>query len=122
MPNPNSATLLLIEGLWSIVLTNSHLLMRSIEPQLYNVLHIPPLCVIIAVKVTLRTTVGQNMAVLANAPTILMEDIAVPLDPLNLTVLLDITIPRTMKDNVLLEVEEVLMGVNLSKVKHVLMK
>ena len=62
------------------------------------------------------------MAVLANAPTILVEDIAVLLDPLNLMVLLDITVPRTLKDNVLLEVEEVLMGVNLSKVKHVLMK
>ena len=62
------------------------------------------------------------MAVLANAPTILVEDIAVLLDQLNLTVLLDITVPRTLKDNVLLEEEEVLMGVNLSKVKHVLMK
>ena len=62
------------------------------------------------------------MAVLANAPTILVEDIVVPSDPLNLTVLLDITVPRILKDNVLLEVEEVLMGVNLSKVKHVLMK
>ena len=62
------------------------------------------------------------MVVLATAPTILVEDIAVPLDPLNLTVLLDITIPRTIKDSVLLEVEEVLMDVNLSKVKHVLMK
>ena len=87
--------------------------MRSTEPQLYNVLPIPPLCVIIVVKVTLRTAVGRNMAVLANAPTILVEDIMV---------LLDITVPRTLKDNVLLEVEEVLMGVNLSKVKHVLMK
>ena len=77
---------------------------------------------IIAGKVTLLTAVGQNMAVLANTPTILMEDIAVLLDQLNLTVLLDITVPRTLKDNVLLEVEEVLMGVNLSKVKHVLMK
>ena len=96
--------------------------MRSTEPQPYNVLRIPPLCVIIAVKVTLRTAVGQNMAILANAPTILVEDIAVLLDPLNLTVLLDITVPRTLKDNVLLEVEEVLMGVNLSKAKHVLMK
>ena len=96
--------------------------MRSTEPQPYNVLRIPPLCVIIAVKDTLWTVVGQNMAVLANAPTILVEDIAVPLGPLNLMVLLDITIPRTIKDNVLLEVEEVLMGVNLSKVKHVLMK
>ena len=85
-------------------------------------LHIPPLCVIIAVKVTLQTAVGLNMAVPANVPTILMEDIAVPLDPLNLMVLLDITIPRTIKDSVLLEVEEVLMGINLSKVKHVLMK
>ena len=62
------------------------------------------------------------MAVLANAPTILVEDIVVPPDPLNLTVLLDITVPRTLKDNVLPEVEEVLMGINLSKVKHVLMK
>ena len=62
------------------------------------------------------------MAVLANAPTILVEDIAVPSDPLNLTVLLDITIPRMLKDNVLLEVEEALIGANLSKVKHVLMK
>ena len=62
------------------------------------------------------------MAVLANAPTILVEDIAAPLGPLNLMVLLDTTVPRTLKDNVLLEVEEVLMGVNLSKVKHVLMK
>ena len=62
------------------------------------------------------------MAVLANTPTILEEDIAVLLSLLNLTVLLDITVPRTLKDNVLLEVEEVLMGVNLSKVKHVLMK
>ena len=93
--------------------------MRSTEPQLYNVLRIPPLCVIIAVKDTLRTVVGQNMAVLANAPTILMEDIAVLLDPLNL---MDITVPRTLKDNVLPEVEEVLMGINLSKVKHMLMK
>ena len=96
--------------------------MRSIEPQLYNVLRIRPLYVITAVKVTLQIAVGQNMAVLANAPTILVEDIAVPLGPLNLTVLLDITVPRTLKDNVLLEEEEVLMGVNLSKVKHVLMK
>ena len=96
--------------------------MRSTEPQLYNMLRIPPLCVIIAVKVTLWTAVGRNMAVLANAPTILVEDIVVPLGPLNLTVLLDITVPRTLKDNVLPEVEEVLMGVNLSKVKHVLMK
>ena len=62
------------------------------------------------------------MAVLANAPTILEEDIAVLLDPLNLMVLLDITVPRTIKDNILPEVEEVLMGINLSKVKHVLMK
>ena len=62
------------------------------------------------------------MAALANAPTILVEDIVVLLDPLNLTVLLDTTVPRTLKGNVLLEVEEVLMGVNLSKVKHVLMK
>ena len=77
---------------------------------------------IIAVKVTLQTAVGRNMVVLANALTILVEDIAVLLDPLNLTVLLDITVPRTLKDNVLLEVEEVLMGANLSKVKHVLMK
>ena len=96
--------------------------MRSTEPQLYNVLRIPPLCVIIAEKVTLQTAVGRNMAVLANAPTILVEDITVLLDPLNLTVLPDTTVPRTLKDNVLLEVEEVLMGVNLSKVKHVLMK
>ena len=96
--------------------------MRSIEPQLYNVLRIPLLHVIIAVKVTLQIAVGRNMAVPANAPTILVEDIAVPLDPLNLTVLLDITVPRTLKDNVLLEEEEVLMGVNLSKVKHMLMK
>ena len=62
------------------------------------------------------------MAVLANALTILVEDIAVLLDPLNLMVLLDITVPRTLKDNVLPEVEEVLMGVNLSKEKHVLTK
>ena len=96
--------------------------MRSIEPQLYNVLRIPPLYVIIAVKVTLRTAVGQSLAVLVNALTILVEDIAVPLGPLNLMVLLDITVPRTLEDNVLLEVEKVLMGVNLSKVKHVLMK
>ena len=96
--------------------------MRSTEPQLYNVLRIRPLYVITAVKVTLRIAVGQNMAVLANAPTILVEDIMVLSDPLNLTVLLGITVPRTLKDNVLLEVEEVLMGVNLSKVKHVLMK
>ena len=101
---------------------NSHLLMRLIEPQPYNVLRIPPQCVIIAAKVTLRTAAGRNMAVLANAPIILEEDIAVLLGPLNLTVLLDITVPRTLKDNVLLEEEEVLMGVNLSKVKHVLMK
>ena len=96
--------------------------MRSTEPQLYNVLRIPPLYVIIAEKVTLRTAVGQNMAILANALTILEEDIVVPLGPLNLTDLLDITVPRVLKDNVLLEEEEVLMGVNLSKVKHVLMK
>ena len=96
--------------------------MRSTEPQPYNVLRIPPLCVNIAAKVTLQTAVGRNMAVLANALTILVEDIAVLSDPLNLTVLLDITVPRTLKDNVLLEVEEVLMGVNLSKEKHVLMK
>ena len=96
--------------------------MRSTESQLYNVLCIPPLCVIIAVKITLQTAVGQNMVVQANALTILEEDIAVPLDQLNLTVLLDITVPRTLKDNVLLEEEEVLMGVNLLKVKHVLMK
>ena len=96
--------------------------MRSTEPQLYNVLRIPPPCVIIAVKVTLQTAVGRNMAALANAPIILVEDIAVLLDPFNLTVQLDITVPRTLKDNVLPEVEEVLMGVNLSKVKHVLMK
>ena len=62
------------------------------------------------------------MAIQANAPTILVEDTAVPLDPLNLMVLLDITVPRTTKDNVLLEEEEVLMGINLSKVKHMLMK
>ena len=96
--------------------------MRSIEPQLYNVLRIPQLCAIIAGKVTLQTAVGRNMAVLANALTILVEDIAVPLSPLNLTVLLDIAVLRTLKDNVLPEVEEVLMGANLSKVKHVLMK
>ena len=96
--------------------------MRLTEPQPYNVLRTPPLCVIIAAKVTLQTAAGPNMAVLANAPTILVEDIAVLLDRLNLTDLLDITIPRTLKDNVLPEVEEVLMGVNLSKVKHVLMK
>ena len=96
--------------------------MRSTEPQLYNVLHIPPLCVIIVVKVILQTAVGRNMVVLANALIILVEDIVVLLDPLNLTVLLDITVPRMLKDNVLLEVEEDLMGVNLSKVKHVLMK
>ena len=96
--------------------------MRSTEPHLYNVLRIRPLYVITAVKVTLRTAVGRNMAVLANAPTILVEDIAVPLDPLNLTVLLDITIPRTIKDSVLLEVEEVLVGESLLRVKHVLMK
>ena len=85
-------------------------------------LRIPPLYVIIAAKDTLQTAVGRNMAIPANAPTILEEDIAVLSDPLNLTVLLDITVPRTLKDNVLPEVEEVLMGVNLSKVKHVLMK
>ena len=96
--------------------------MRLIEPQLYNVLRIPPLCAIIAEKVTLLTAVGQNMAVLANAPTILVEDIAVLLGLLNLTDLVDIAVPRTLKDSVLPEVEEVLMGVNLSKVKHVLMK
>ena len=96
--------------------------MRLTEPQLYNVLRFPPLCVITVEKVTLRTAIGQSMVVQANAPTILVEDTAVPLDQLNLTVLLDITIPRTLKDNVLLEVEEVLMGVNLSRVKHVLMK
>ena len=62
------------------------------------------------------------MAIPANAPTILVEDIVVHSDPLNLTVLLDITVPRTIKDSVLLEVEKVLMGVNLSKVKHMLMK
>ena len=62
------------------------------------------------------------MAVLANAPTILVEDIAVLLDPLNLTVLLVITVPRALKDNVPPEIEEVLMDVNLSKVKHVQMK
>ena len=81
-------------------------------------LRIPPLCVIIAVKVILWTAVGRNMAVLANAQTILMEDIVVPLDPLNLTVLLDITVPRTIKDSVLLEVEEVLMGESSLRVKH----
>ena len=96
--------------------------MRSTEPQLYNVLHIPPLYVIIVEKVTPQTAVGQNMVVLANALTILVEDIVVPLGPLNLTDLLDIIVPRTLKDNVLLEEEEVLMGINLSKVKHVLMK
>ena len=96
--------------------------MRSTKPQLYNVLRIPPLCVIIVVKVTPLTAVGLNMADLANAPTILVEDIAVLLDQLNLMVLLDTTVPRTLKDNVLLEVEEVLMGVNLSRGKHVLMK
>ena len=85
-------------------------------------LHIPPLCVVIAAKVTLRTAVGQNMVVPANIPTILEEDTVVPLGPLNLMVLVDITVLRTIKDNVLPEVEEVLMGVNLSKVKHVLMK
>ena len=62
------------------------------------------------------------MAVLANAQTILMEDIVVPLDLLNLTVLLDITVPRIIKDNILLEVEEVLMGESPLRVKHVLMK
>ena len=62
------------------------------------------------------------MAVLVNALTILMEDIAVPQDHLNLMVLLDNTVPRTIKDNVLLEVEEVLMGINLSKEKHMLME
>ena len=51
------------------------------------------------------------MATLANALTILMEDIAVSLDHLNLMVLLDNTVPRTIKDNVRLEVEEVLMGI-----------
>ena len=96
--------------------------MRSTEPQLYNVPCIPPLCVTIAVKDTLQTTVGRNMAVLANAPTILTEDIAAPLGPLNLMALVDITVPRTTKDNVLPEEEEVLKGVNLSKVKHVLMR
>ena len=85
-------------------------------------LRIRPLYVITAVKVTLRITVGRNMAVLANTPTILVEDITVPLDPLNLMVVLDIIVPRTIKDSVLPEVEEVLMGVNLSKAKHVLMK
>ena len=85
-------------------------------------LRTPPLCVIIAEKDTLQTAVGRNMAVLANALTILVEDITAPLGPLNLMALLDIIVPRTTKDNVLPEVEEVLMGVNLSKVKHVLMK
>ena len=96
--------------------------MRSIEPQLYNVLHIRSLYVITVAKVTLQTAVGRNMVVLANTPTILVEDIVLPSGPLNLTVLLDITVPRTLKDNVLPEEEEVLMDVNLSKVKHVLMK
>ena len=77
---------------------------------------------IIAVKVILRTAVGRNTAVLANAQTILVEDIAVPLDPLNLTVLLDITIPRTIKDSVLPEIEEVLMGESSLRVKHEQMK
>ena len=62
------------------------------------------------------------MAVPANAPTILEEDIVVPLGLLNLTVLLDIAVPRTLKDNILPEEEEVLMGVNPSRGKHVLMK
>ena len=62
------------------------------------------------------------MAIPANAPIILVEDITVPLDHLDLMVLLDNTVPRTTKDNILLEKEEVLMGGNLSKVKHVLMK
>ena len=38
------------------------------------------------------------------------------LDHLNLMALLNNTVPRTIKDNILLEVEEVLMGINLSKV------
>ena len=79
-------------------------------------------CVNIAEKVILWTTVGQNMAVLVNAPTILIEDIAVLQDHPNLMVLLDNTIPRITKNNILPEVEEVFMGVNLSKEKHVLMK
>ena len=62
------------------------------------------------------------MVVPANVPIILEENTVVPLDPLNLIVLLDITIPRTTKDNVLPKVEEVPMGVNLSRVKHMLMK
>ena len=62
------------------------------------------------------------MADPVNVPTILVEDIAVPPDHPNLMVLLDNTVPRTIKDNVLPEVEEVLMGVNLSKEKHVLTK
>ena len=37
-------------------------------------------------------------------------------------VLLDNTIPKITKDNILPEVEEVLMGVNLSKARHMLMK
>ena len=96
--------------------------MRSTEPQPYNVLRIPSLCVIIAEKITLQIAVGRNTAVLANAPTILVEDIVVLLGPLNLMVLLDITILRTTKDNVLLEEEEVLKGANLLRVKHVPMK
>ena len=44
--------------LWSIVLTNSHLLMKSIGLQLYNVLRIPQLHVNIVEKLTLRTAVG----------------------------------------------------------------
>ena len=42
-----------VEELWSMVLTNSHLLMRSIKLQLYNVPRIPRLCVNIAEKITL---------------------------------------------------------------------
>ena len=96
--------------------------MKSIGLQPYNVLRIPLLCVNSAEKVTLWTVVGRNMATLVNTLTILVEDIVVPLDRPNLMVLLDNTIPRTTKDNVLLEVEEVHMGKSLLREKHVSMK
>ena len=67
-------------------------LTKSIRLQLYNVLHIPQLHVNIAEKVTLWTTVGRNMAILVNIPTILTEDIMVPQDHPNLMVLLDNTV------------------------------
>ena len=116
--NPNFTILLLIEELWLIVLIKNHLLMKSIGLQPYNMLRIPQLHVNTAEKVTLRTDVGQNMAILVNTPIILKEDIAVPQDHPNLIALLDNTVPRITKDNVLSEVEEVLMGVNLSKEKQ----